>query len=153
MREGLEPTPPPYPQARKGPSVCCCRLIPNTSSRSEDRRQRTEDRKGVAWRHPNLSSLFGHPFSGKFMLGGHSELDPRLPIPNRTVKRLCADDSADYPRESRSPPGALYENAHPHTGWAFLFGGYRDLLSGRKRACPWPHARVSVQAHLGLCPR
>ena len=25
----------------------------------------------------------------------HSELVPLLPIPNRTVKRLCADDSAD----------------------------------------------------------
>ena len=25
----------------------------------------------------------------------HSELEPLLPIPNRTVKRLCADDSAD----------------------------------------------------------
>ena len=25
--------------------------------------------------------------------GGHSSLDPRLPIPNRTVKRVCADDS------------------------------------------------------------
>ena len=29
------------------------------------------------------------------MLGGHSVLDPLLPIPNRTVKRDCADDSAD----------------------------------------------------------
>ncbi len=26
-------------------------------------------------------------------LGGHSALDPHLPIPNRTVKRSCADDS------------------------------------------------------------
>ena len=25
----------------------------------------------------------------------HSKLAPLLPIPNRTVKRLCADDSAD----------------------------------------------------------
>ena len=25
----------------------------------------------------------------------HSELEPPLPIPNRTVKRLCADDSAE----------------------------------------------------------
>ena len=25
----------------------------------------------------------------------HSDLVPLLPIPNRTVKRLCADDSAD----------------------------------------------------------
>ena len=26
--------------------------------------------------------------------GDNSELEPPLPIPNRTVKRLCADDSA-----------------------------------------------------------
>ena len=29
------------------------------------------------------------------MPGDHSEVAPLLPIPNRTVKRLCADDSAD----------------------------------------------------------
>ena len=28
------------------------------------------------------------------MPGDHSESEPPLPIPNRTVKRLCADDSA-----------------------------------------------------------
>ena len=28
------------------------------------------------------------------MLGDHSALDPPLPIPNRTVKRLRANDSA-----------------------------------------------------------
>ena len=33
--------------------------------------------------------------------GDNSELEPPLPIPNRTVKRLYADDSADYPCESR----------------------------------------------------
>ena len=30
----------------------------------------------------------------KFMPDDHSDLVPLLPIPNRTVKRLCADDSA-----------------------------------------------------------
>ena len=47
-----------------------------------------------------------HPLPLTRLLGGHSEVDPRLPIPNRTVKRLCADASADCPRESMSPPGA-----------------------------------------------
>ena len=28
------------------------------------------------------------------MLDDHSDLDPPLPIPNRTVKRICANDSA-----------------------------------------------------------
>ena len=31
----------------------------------------------------------------KFKPDDHSEVVPLLPIPNRTVKRLCADDSAD----------------------------------------------------------
>ncbi len=30
-----------------------------------------------------------------FMPDDHSKVVPLLPIPNRTVKRLCADDSAD----------------------------------------------------------
>jgi hypothetical protein len=42
----------------------------------------------------------------------HSELVPLLPIPNRTVKRLCADDSAG----SRVKVGhrqAIIEKARP----------------------------------------
>ena len=35
-----------------------------------------------------------HRSDKKFMPDDHSELVPLLPIPNRTVKRLCADDSA-----------------------------------------------------------
>ena len=31
----------------------------------------------------------------KFMPDDHSKLEPSLPIPNRTLKRLRADDSAD----------------------------------------------------------
>ena len=39
----------------------------------------------------------------------HSKLVPLLPIPNRTVKRLCADDSADSRvkvghRQALTPP-------------------------------------------------
>ena len=41
----------------------------------------------------------------------HSELVPLLPIPNRTVKRLSADDSVDYPCESRSSSDSLQDNA------------------------------------------
>ena len=49
--------------------------------------------------------------------GGHSALDPRLPIPNRTVKRRRADDSADYPCESRSPPGTPIKQSPPREGF------------------------------------
>jgi tRNA-2-methylthio-N6-dimethylallyladenosine synthase len=47
------------------------------------------------------------------MLGGHSKVEPPLPIPNRTVKRLCADDSVDYPCESRSLPSSLCTTQSP----------------------------------------
>jgi hypothetical protein len=46
------------------------------------------------------------------MSDDYSELEPRLPIPNRTVKRLSADDSADYPRESRTSSGT-HETENP----------------------------------------
>jgi hypothetical protein len=38
------------------------------------------------------------------LLGGHRELEPLLPIPNRTVKRLIANDSMFFACESRSLP-------------------------------------------------
>jgi hypothetical protein len=37
-------------------------------------------------------------------------LVPLLPIPNRTVKRLRANDSVDYPCESRSSSDSLINN-------------------------------------------
>ena len=54
------------------------------------------------------------------MSDDHSELEPRLPIPNRTVKRLSADDSADYPRESRTSSGT-HETEKPDLDEAGLF--------------------------------
>ena len=42
------------------------------------------------------------------MLGGHSGLDPPLPISNRAVKRTSANDSMLFACESRSPPSYLY---------------------------------------------
>ena len=40
----------------------------------------------------------------------HSPLAPPLPIPNRTVKRRHADDSTEFPCESRSSSGTLKAN-------------------------------------------
>src|SRR5882672_9626790 len=71
------------------------------------------------------------------LLGGHSELDPRLPIPNRTVKRLCADDSADCPRESRSPPGAQKTTPRVNPlGVCFFSTPGGDLLESVKTSPP-----------------
>jgi hypothetical protein len=43
---------------------------------------------------------FFRPYSPRWLIraayrlpGGYSNLEPLLPIPNRTVKRVCADDS------------------------------------------------------------
>ena len=61
----------------------------------------------------------------------HSALVPPLPIPNRAVKRCCANDSMDYPCESRSSSGpqkqkapesnpglfALKDRPPPKEGW------------------------------------
>src|SRR2546425_12688549 len=56
----------------------------------------------IAWRDLCPENLH---FFILLLSGGHSSLDPRLPIPNRTVKRVCADDSVHSARESRLPPG------------------------------------------------
>ena len=74
-----------------------------------------------------------------------SELEPRLPIPNRTVKRLSADDSADYPCESRTSSGT-HSTRKPGLDEIGLFclGRIRtryttsdklDLLWQQSRAC------------------
>ena len=47
------------------------------------------------------------------MLGGHSGLDPPLPISNRAVKRTSANDSMLFACESRSPPSLLFQQQNP----------------------------------------
>ena len=56
------------------------------------------------------------------MLGGHSVLDPLLPIPNRTVKRDCADDSADT-RVKVGHCQALTKATSPSSDGLFAFAG------------------------------
>src|ERR1035438_5861341 len=55
------------------------------------------------------------------MSDDHSKLAPLLPISNRTVKRLRANDSVDYPCESRSSSDSLQiENPQVKT-WGFFY--------------------------------
>ena len=82
------------------------------------------------------------------MLGGHSVLDPLLPIPNRTVKRDCADDSADSrvkvghrqaPTKTRGSPERV--------GLLFLWGLMIDLRQDENKAqCQsgWEHGCQSA---------
>ena len=59
----------------------------------------------------------------KVMPDDHSEVVPLLPIPNRTVKRFCANDSAD----SRVKVGhrqALIARKAPVYGLGLFFGQF-----------------------------
>ena len=81
----------------------------------------------------------------------HSELVPLLPIPNRTVKRLCADDSADtrvkvghrqaiQPENAPSPDGAFFFGPKFVTGFQGLFGSQPKAVACRL----WIYIRSSV---------
>ena len=50
----------------------------------------------------------------------HSEVVPLLPIPNRKVKRLCADDSADSRVKVGHRQAIKPENAQSLTGRFFF---------------------------------
>ena len=74
------------------------------------------------------------------MSGGHSEVVPRLPIPNRTVKRLSADDSADSCVKvgHRQTPPLLSESKirtrkEPQAlrAWGFLHSGANNTALGQ----------------------
>ena len=53
------------------------------------------------------------------MSDDHSEVVPLLPIPNRTVKRFSADDSADSRVKVGHRQAITARNAQP-IGWAFF---------------------------------
>ena len=55
------------------------------------------------------------------MLGGHSGLEPPLPISNRAVKRTSANDSMLFACESRSLPSYSYQTPLHVFGGVFLF--------------------------------
>ena len=61
----------------------------------------------------------------------HSEVVPLLPIPNRTVKRLCADDSADSRVKVGHCQAITPKRARSNSG-PFFLGGW---LKGRLLKC------------------
>jgi hypothetical protein len=77
------------------------------------------------------------------MSDDHSGLDPPLPIPNRTVKQDRADDSADYPCESRSSSDS-YQKKPLLPGRGFFI----CPSSGDSSARPRMVARLSQADHL-----
>ena len=66
----------------------------------------------------------------------HSEVEPPLPIPNRNVKRFCADDSGLLARESRTSSDTPPFRKNPYAVRVFLSKTRgRDAASGQQ---VWP---------------
>src|SRR3990167_1083276 len=85
--------------------VCTVRVCTAFVHQSKTIFTSSESRQQPGARTVYLSSVLC--LLSSVMSDDHSELVPLLPIPNRTVKRLCADDSVDYPCESRSSSDSL----------------------------------------------
>src|SRR5688572_2120120 len=84
------------------------------------------------------------------LCGGHSSLEPRLPIPNRTVKRVCADDSVPFAHAKVGYRHAIFKRKSPASteDRAFLFAKTRLLVEDRHEAAV-NHA-LAVERHVGL---
>ena len=59
----------------------------------------------------------------------HSEVEPLLPIPNRNVKRFCADDSGPAPVKVGHRQTPIHEKPVPCTGFFFLYPLLRYRLA------------------------
>ena len=78
----------------------------------------------------------------------HSDLVPLLPIPNRTVKRVSADDSADSRVKVGHRQAITARKRPPHLRGAFLFVqivNYQRIVSMHSRmfSCPQKTAGLS----------
>src|SRR5690606_37779858 len=84
----------------------------------------------------------------------HSKVDPLLPIPTRTVKRLRADDSGLPVCESRSSSGSYPSKPQHTTCWGFVFETRKITMHTRRYSCraPMPPMQRSVatQPHLRI---
>lgn len=65
--------------------------------------------------------LTSTPRQQPFMPDDHSEVVPLLPIPNRTVKRLSADDSAGSRVKVGHRQALTATKCPTSNGWAFCF--------------------------------
>src|SRR5688572_2309032 len=63
--------------------------------------------------------------------GGHSSLEPRLPIPNRTVKRVCADDSVPFAHAKVGYRQTIFKRKSPISKEVGLFRFQRRAAAER----------------------
>ena len=110
---------------------------------TDDGTQMTEK---IGSRAATLISVFSPRLqsSGTSLSDDHSELVPLLPIPNRTVKRLSADDIVDYPCESRSSSDSL-KQITPSISRALLF---QRILTNRQ-ATPTMRSVFDARSRMG----
>ena len=81
------------------------------------------------------------------MSDDHSKLAPLLPISNRTVKRLSADDSVDYPCESRSSSDSL-QIRKPSLVLGFFIGLGILVVTYCNEVTRAPQALVAASANI-----
>jgi hypothetical protein len=73
--------------------------------------------------------------------GGHSSLEPRLPIPNRTVKRVCANDSVPFAHAKVGYRQTICKQKSPASkedrAFLFLLDAFSltDVNPASRRAC------------------
>ena len=86
---------------------------------------------------PGLACLPATAGGQQVMPDDHSEVEPLLPIPNRTVKRLSADDSEQLACESRTSSGKPRTQKRPErpSGRFCIRGRLRRFGAGRFIQC------------------
>src|SRR5660397_66758 len=89
----------------------------------------------------------------------HSEVVPLLPIPNRTVKRLCADDSADsrvkvghrQAFKPETPSRKIGRFRFKSLTMTYFHTGIRTIIGAKAFHCPvrdgkeWYHLAMVVR--------
>src|ERR1017187_2952395 len=87
------------------------------------------------------------------MSDDHSELAPLLPIPNRTVKRLCADDSVHRSRLMRFAGSSHPTSSETRISPSGRLGTIRQMpLSGHSIFTPPQNFYHSMASALSFVP-
>ena len=105
--------------------------------------------KRIKWQQTRYAAI--HRSEPNSLSDDHSELVPLLPISNRTVKRLRANDSVDYPCESRSSSDSLQTAKPSSWGLCCFWHLIIDLLSLWQHAAqrPFELLRTGLLPHKG----
>ena len=79
----------------------------------------------------------------------HSDVVPLLPIPNRTVKRVCANDSAGSRVKVGHRQALIARNAPIEGPGRFLFPSLKELKTKRKSVLEYKAPLIAVRQAAG----